>query len=330
MSPLNRFKPVNLNSNSIATTKQKVTGILSNDSENEVQFEGMREIDPHFLGQSNVNYKNSQIGCRIVFESTNGDYLSSFNNEIHSIKQQGLSPDENKSLFKTLFIDYTTNYEIIQLFRHHSHAYNGRLTTGDGLCGYRALYQLYNRQIYQCQNSKTIKDYNDECNKRNPNLMKVSEREPFIDFLLDLSSKIETNTFSSQIHKVLQFIESEAKFSLDAFLPRATGGWMSGDLLPMCMQILQFAVPGTFLLAKNETNIFTHLGIVYGSSISPTTIPYLLNYNQALQILSGGYITFANDHFGVEPVNEYYMDIRDFENALIDVENKLFIHYFIN
>jgi hypothetical protein len=64
MSPLNRFKPVNLNSNSIATTKQKVTGILSNDSENEVQFEGMSEIDPHFLGQSNVNYKNSQIGCR--------------------------------------------------------------------------------------------------------------------------------------------------------------------------------------------------------------------------------------------------------------------------
>lgn len=307
---------------STSSTINSTTFIYTDDAE----YTGSTIIQSYFLGQSHPIDEQSKICCRINFELE--DCKFSFIDDLNAIKDQlDISTLEKKNQFKYLLRTYMESFQIIQLFRYHSHHANGLLTSGDGLCGYRALYQLYHRQLYQSQNIYATTDtLNTICNNTDPDLTDLSKRESFITFLNTLT--IMSTSMISKIHTVTNFIDTEAKFNKHAFLSANTDGWMEGDRLPTLMS--NFNIPGSFLLASNPTNIFPHLGIVTGSSVSATTIPYLLNYTQSLSILSGGYITFANSHFGVEPAVDSLIDIQYFESALHDVTEKMFTHCFIH
>jgi hypothetical protein len=286
------------------------------------------ERKEHLIGMSHIEEDSCRIGILINFNDCSEDFLTL----IISIKSLDNLTDEEKFVqFDEAFRLFIEQNEILLLFRHNDHdMYNGANTTGDGLCGYRALYQLYNRQIYQSTSNLTTIQLNQYCNAFDPNLLDSNFREPFVEFLTNLLNINTSSEFEAQINTVLTFINTTvATHGSIASMPSSSGAWMHGDRLPLLMTT--FNTTGSFLSAINTTSCFKNLGIVMGSNITHERSVHMLTYSEIINILNGGFITYKYNHFGVERVSlDSRNDIQEFENCLNDLINKMFQHYFIH
>jgi hypothetical protein len=217
-------------------------------------------------------------------------------------------------------------------------------TTGDGLCGYRALYQLYNTLLYKEIYTNT-NITNDECNKHcnglNPNLLTHKDNHSFTTFLTDLLNKVNEQALTNDqrflfnneiillqnaLRYILPFI-TQVRSRLNTFMPSTTNAWMNDAWLIHCMKLLEmngnYIMIIDFITRSHPST--QQLGMISNTTFSHRTA---FNYDECLQIFSYHFITFSNSHFEVEPFIDINYDIQLFQLAINDVMNKLFLFYF--
>jgi hypothetical protein len=285
---------------------------------------GAKLINNNYIGTAYDLNMRLKVGVIINF----AQHAESFKEDVQFIKQNSTN---HYADFSNKFMTYLKSYDIINLYLHHTHENNGDKTAPDGFCGYRSLYQLYYRLKEQNTNPLlTHHQLNIYCENKDPQLTIESERESFIAFLRMLKeSNLNEPIFNTAIDKVLHFIENVRKYRYQMF-EVTTNAWMNEDWLIQSIQN-HFTTTGSLLLPYAPLAIkhFPTLAQVNASSIS-YNVNSLFSYYDVISILSGVFISYAGSHYGVEPIHIIEDDIYWFNDALVNVCDKLYKLYFNN
>jgi hypothetical protein len=190
--------------------------------------------------------------------------------------------------------------------------------------------KVVNKTINPNRQVVTHHQLNIYCENKDPQLTIDSERESFIAFLRMLKeSNLNEPIFNTAIDKVLHFIENVRKYRYQMF-EVTTNAWMNEDWLIQSIQN-HFTTTGSLLLPYAPLAIkhFPTLAQVNASSIS-YNVNSLFSYYDVISILSGVFISYAGSHYGVEPIHIIEDDIYWFNDALVNVCDKLYKLYFNN
>jgi hypothetical protein len=290
---------------------------------------------------TDVNAEDKQILCYVDF----GNLLGPFESDIQDIKNTipNIQVDDRRNAFNNLFNTYIQNNHMLRLFRYHNHDNNTMKTTGDGLCGYRALFQLYHTLLFKeaFANNTTNDGCNIYCKGKNLNLLEHEQNNNFTTFLLDLLEKVNQHSLTNderlmlndekiQLQLALNYIipyVRNVKSQRDEFMLEETNAWMHDLWLIHCMKLLE--MKGSYLCI-NDYIFDNHPSNQHVAMITNTSFSHRIkhNYDECLQIFSSNYISFSHKHFEVEPFLDINYDIQLFQLAVTDVMNKLFDYYF--